>query len=556
MSLRPRRGSYLCLVQQSLGHISSIFDQYWYLARAARSLYSSQALQQSQENRGCLPTQQLLFTASSPCNRPASPTNRGSWSTGCKAATVAASAHEAAVLRQSLHTARDTGDRQQAARLLAAFAARHRDAKFTLLHELVNGQHQHSDTAPTTAAQHLLSNQQQVQSRPRPVRPCIIPKRISATTKQLNKLVAKPRKRSPAVGPAVPRISKEVMTQLQARLYNILQHAASQPHWQDDTPGFLACLEDVKLLFQQIFAAADPKQRPEHCCAVEPTLVSLNQCLDSILPVLLLPKQAPAQNMVGVAEFLQDIMGMDGQQVFKCFREEPSVLYLDVYNDLMPVQGLFDALDWQPEHYVSMIVKHPQILLIPVQQFQRNVGYLMGQGVSKAELLQMWGLRAGLLIEPLRNLHGEVLALRSANRPLQDLALPATQRLAPLPETARDHLKPRRIHDPIEQNPPVLSQSSKVRGAVSALVGTPQAVYIYTQNQLKLLKFKGVYQSFEGKFVVKAPVGRDGGLKRLGHYSNMLEAARAYDEAMFQRFGVVAKHNLNFPAEHIRSVVP
>jgi len=60
---------------------------------------------------------------------------------------------------------------------------------------------------------------------------------------------------------------------------------------------------------------------------------------------------------VGVAEFLQDIMGMDGQQVFKCFQEEPSVLYLDVYNDLMPMQGFFDALDWQPEHYVSMIVK-------------------------------------------------------------------------------------------------------------------------------------------------------------------------------------------------------
>ena len=60
---------------------------------------------------------------------------------------------------------------------------------------------------------------------------------------------------------------------------------------------------------------------------------------------------------VGVAEFLQDIMGMDGQQVFKCFQEEPSVLYLDVYNDLMPMQGFFDALDWQPEHYVQMIVK-------------------------------------------------------------------------------------------------------------------------------------------------------------------------------------------------------
>ena len=276
-----------------------------YLAQAARSLHSSQALQQSQENHGYLPAQQVLLTASSPCNRPAPTTNRGSWSTGCEAATVAVSAHGAAVLRRSLHTARDTGDRQQAAQLLAAFTARRRDAKFTLLHELVNGQHQHPDNAPTTAVQHLLSTQQQqqqqqqqVQSHPRPGRPRHIPKSITATTKQLNKLVAKPRKGSPA-GPALPQISKEVMTQLQARLYNILQHAASQPHWQDETRGFLACLDDVKLLFQQIFAAADPEERPKHCCAVEPTVVTLNQCLDSILPVLLLPKQAPAQNMVG-----------------------------------------------------------------------------------------------------------------------------------------------------------------------------------------------------------------------------------------------------------------
>ena len=29
MSLRPRRGSYLCLVQQSLGRISSTFDKHW-----------------------------------------------------------------------------------------------------------------------------------------------------------------------------------------------------------------------------------------------------------------------------------------------------------------------------------------------------------------------------------------------------------------------------------------------------------------------------------------------------------------------------------------------
>ena len=280
------------------------------LAPAARSLYSSQALQQSRENHGYLPAQQVLFTASSPCKRPASTTIRGCSSTGCKAATVAASSHGAAILRQSLHTARDTGDRQHAAQLLAAFTARRRDAKFTLLHELVNGQHQHPDNASTTAVQHLLSTQQQqqqqVRSQPKAGRPRHIPKSITATTKQLNKLVAKPRKGSPAVGPALPQISKEVMTQLQACLYNILQHAASQPHWQDKTQGFLACLDDVKLLFRQIFAAADPEERPEHCCAVEPTLVTLNQCLDSILPVLLLPKQAPAQNMVGVSAQCHD----------------------------------------------------------------------------------------------------------------------------------------------------------------------------------------------------------------------------------------------------------
>ncbi len=111
-----------------------------------------------------------------------------------------------------------------------------------------------------------------------------------------------------------------------------------------------------------------------------------------------------------------------------------------------------------------------------------------------------------------------------------------------------------RIHDPIEQRPPVLSQSSKVRGAMSSLVGTPQAVYMYTQNQVRLLKYKGVHQNFEGQFIARAPIGRDGAPKRLGQYSNMLAAAQAYDEAMFQRYGIVAKHKLNFPADHIRSV--
>jgi len=111
-----------------------------------------------------------------------------------------------------------------------------------------------------------------------------------------------------------------------------------------------------------------------------------------------------------------------------------------------------------------------------------------------------------------------------------------------------------RIHDPVEQEPSILSQSSKVRGAVSALVGTPQVVYMYRQNQVRLLKYKGVHQNFEGEFTARAPIGRGGAPKRLGQYSNMLAAAQAYDAAMFQRFGMAAKYKLNFPAEHIRSI--
>ena len=65
------------------------------------------------------------------------------------------------------------------------------------------------------------------------------------------------------------------------------------------------------------------------------------------------------------------------------------------------------------------VCRHPQILLLPLQQYQRNIGYLLGQGLTRAEVLRMWGQRAGLLIEPLKAVHGEVLGLRAAGRPLQ-----------------------------------------------------------------------------------------------------------------------------------------
>ena len=182
-----------------------------------------------------------------------------------------------------------------------------------------------------------------------------MPESIEATAAQLNKLVAqRPGNRRST---SKTQLSKAAVAQLQERLYNILQHAASQVHWRDNTPGFLACLEDVRLLFQQIFSPADSRQKPEHCCSVEPTAVTVNQCLDSILPVLLLPQQAPAHNMVSVAEFLQDMMGMTGTQAFECFVEEPSVLYLDVYTDLLPLQDFFDALNWATADYREIVVK-------------------------------------------------------------------------------------------------------------------------------------------------------------------------------------------------------
>lgn len=71
--------------------------------------------------------------------------------------------------------------------------------------------------------------------------------------------------------------------------------------------------------------------------------------------------------------------------------------------------------------------RHPQILLLPLQQFQRSIGYLLGQGLTKAEILRMWGQRAGLLVEPLDRLHGEVLALRASDRPLQAGPPPSSQ---------------------------------------------------------------------------------------------------------------------------------
>ena len=257
-----------------------------------------------------------------------------------------------------------TDDKQQAAWILAALWRQPpKVGRHTVLNELLRRHVQHKPLAAASAPSHLQTSRRQQKSRTKSstIAAEQIPGGIHATAKQVVKLVDKPKKRASALVPAKRsakrQISTQAMAQLQARLCTILEEAAARPHWQSNAPGFLACLDDVKLLFQQIFSPANPKQKPEHCCSVEPTAVTLGQCLDNILPVVLLPQQAPAQNMVGVAEFLQDIMGMDGAQVFKCFHEEPSVLYLDVYNDLMPLQDFFDTLKWEPADYAPIIVR-------------------------------------------------------------------------------------------------------------------------------------------------------------------------------------------------------
>ena len=63
--------------------------------------------------------------------------------------------------------------------------------------------------------------------------------------------------------------------------------------------------------------------------------------------------------------------------------------------------------------------RHPQLLLLQLPQLRKNVGYLLGQGLSRQHILEMWKQRAGLMVESIKTLHGQMLGLRQAGRPLQ-----------------------------------------------------------------------------------------------------------------------------------------
>lgn len=180
----------------------------------------------------------------------------------------------------------------------------------------------------------------------------LIPKVVSLRARQLGKLMTQQRRKR-SRDKLEAKYSAQIRQKLTARFHAVVQEAASAPHWKANPTGFLARLQDVELLFRQLFAPLRSESRPEFCCSVAATSASVSQCIERILPVLLQSQQGQngARNMVGVAEFLQDMMAMDGSQMFRCFVQEPSILYLDVYHALLPLQDYFQTLNWDPADY-------------------------------------------------------------------------------------------------------------------------------------------------------------------------------------------------------------
>lgn len=189
----------------------------------------------------------------------------------------------------------------------------------------------------------------------------LIPKEVQRRSQQLGKLMAQQRHK-PSCDKLEAKHSAKMKRKLQDRFRAVVSDAASMPHWETNPEGFLACLQDIERLFRQLFAPLPSESPPDHCCSVDATSATVSQCIDRILPVLLQPELAPAHNMTGVAEFLKDVMGMTGSQVFRCFIEEPSLLYMDVYSSLMPLQDFFQNLHWEPANYNQIISRLTQAL--------------------------------------------------------------------------------------------------------------------------------------------------------------------------------------------------
>ena len=89
-----------------------------------------------------------------------------------------------------------------------------------------------------------------------------------------------------------------------------------------------------------------------------------------------------------------------------------------------------------------------------------------------------------------------------------------------------------------------------MEAAISTLIGTPQAAYLYDYYKSKLINFKGVTQTTNGQFNATAPVGRQGATVKLGQYPSVLAAARAHDAAVFKVYGRRRRRSFNFPEEY------
>lgn len=82
---------------------------------------------------------------------------------------------------------------------------------------------------------------------------------------------------------------------LHKQLGAVLAEAQAQPHWSSNSEGFHACLDNVELLFRLLFFQSENAIE----CSVEPTYDNLSQCINNILPALLIPQQSPAPNITG-----------------------------------------------------------------------------------------------------------------------------------------------------------------------------------------------------------------------------------------------------------------
>ena len=98
---------------------------------------------------------------------------------------------------------------------------------------------------------------------------------------------------------------------------------------------------------------------------------------------------------------------------------------------------------------------------------------------------------------------------------------------------------------------PTSASDSSTRRAVRALIGDPQAVYLYNAQRFRARFRRGVSLSLDGRYIAKSPVWGQGKskAKTIGVYDTLEEAARAHDAAVFEFSGQISK--LNYPEEYI-----